>query len=121
VRSLLADDVRLDLVSQRKASGRRDVGIYFSNYERSTGWHLVPAWFDGIEVLAVCPMRQASHPRYFIELTWAVSAACVDPGLPLRLLHRARRRDFSSRARHEHRASVSAADCCAHRSAWVPS
>ena len=71
VRSLLADDVRLDLVSQRKASGRRDVGIYFSNYERSTGWHLVPAWFDGIEVLAVMPDAASVNPRYFIELTWA--------------------------------------------------
>jgi RNA polymerase sigma-70 factor (ECF subfamily) len=84
VRSLLADDVRLDLVSQRKASGRRDVGIYFSNYERSTGWHLVPAWFDGIEVLAVMPDAASDTPRYFIELTWAGERRVVDPGLPLR-------------------------------------
>ena len=70
VRSLLADDVRLDLVSQRKASGRRDVGVYFSNYERSTGWHLAPAWFDRSEVLAVLPDAASDTPRYFIELTW---------------------------------------------------
>ena len=62
VRSLLADDVRLDLVSQRKAAGRRDVGIYFSNYERIAGWQLAPAWFDGREVLAVLtePQRRAA-------------------------------------------------------------
>jgi RNA polymerase sigma-70 factor (ECF subfamily) len=71
VRSLLADDVRLDLVSQRKASGRRDVGVYFSNYERSTGWHLAPAWLDGREVLAVLADAGSETPRYFIELTWA--------------------------------------------------
>lgn len=70
VRALLADDVRLDLVSQRKASGRRDVGIYFSNYERSTGWHLAPAWFDGSEVLAVLADAASETPRYFIALTW---------------------------------------------------
>jgi len=71
VRAMLADDVRLDLVSQRKAAGRRDVGIYFSNYDRSTDWHLVPAWLDGREVLAVLTDPPASRPRYFIELAWA--------------------------------------------------
>ena len=70
VRAMLADDVRLDLVSQRKAAGRRDVGIYFSNYARSADWHLVPAWLDGREVLAVLTDPHASRPRYFIELAW---------------------------------------------------
>ena len=58
MRSLLADDVRLDLVSRRKAAGRRDVGNYLDNYQRSGGWHLVPAWFDGHEVLAVLQRRR---------------------------------------------------------------
>jgi RNA polymerase sigma-70 factor (ECF subfamily) len=71
VRSLLADDVRLDLVSQRKAAGRREVGIYFSNYDRSADWHVAPAWFDGREVLAVLADARSDTPRYFIELTWA--------------------------------------------------
>jgi RNA polymerase sigma factor (sigma-70 family) len=70
VRSLLADDVRLDLVSQRKAAGRRDVGVYFGNYERAAGWHLAPAWFDGREVLAVLADARSTTPRYFIELAW---------------------------------------------------
>ena len=70
VRALLADDVRLDLVSQRKAAGRRDVEVYFSNYERATGWHVAPARFDGREVLAVLPDRHSAAPRYFVELTW---------------------------------------------------
>jgi len=70
VRSLLADDVRLDLVSRRKAAGRRDVGSYLDNYQRSSGWHLVPGWFDGREVLAVLSDAAAVRPRYFIELAW---------------------------------------------------
>jgi RNA polymerase sigma-70 factor (ECF subfamily) len=70
VRSLLADDVRLDLVSQRKAAGRRDVGSYFSNYDRAADWHLAPAWLDGREVLAVLANAQATRARYFIELGW---------------------------------------------------
>jgi RNA polymerase sigma factor (sigma-70 family) len=70
VRSMLADDVRLDLVSQRKSAGRRDVGVYFTNYERATDSHLAPAWIDGREVLAVIPEANATMPRYFIELSW---------------------------------------------------
>jgi len=70
VRSMLADDVRLDLVSQRKAAGRREVGSYLTNYERAAGWHATPAWLDGREVLAVLPDASASRPRYFIELGW---------------------------------------------------
>jgi len=70
VRGLLADDVRLDLVSRRKAAGRREVGMYFSNYDRAADWHLVPAWFQGREVLAVLADPQASAPRYFVELSW---------------------------------------------------
>ena len=70
VRALLADDVRLDLVSRRKAAGRREVGVYFGNYERAPDWHLAPAWLDGREVLAVLPAAQAGRPSYFIELSW---------------------------------------------------
>ncbi len=71
VRALLADDVRLDLVSQRKAAGRRDVGSYFSNYDRMRDWRLHPAWLDGREVLAVCHPEHGGALRYFIELCWA--------------------------------------------------
>ena len=70
VRSLLADDVRLDLVSQRKAAGRREVGTYFTNYDRVSDWCLASAWLGGREVLAVLPEPSASLPRYHIELAW---------------------------------------------------
>ncbi len=70
VRALLADDVRLDLVSQRKAAGRRDVGQYFSNYERAADWRLVPVWLDGREALAVMGEAPGADPRYVIELRW---------------------------------------------------
>jgi RNA polymerase sigma-70 factor (ECF subfamily) len=70
IRSLLADDVKLDLVSRRKAAGRRQVGSYFGNYDRTPGWLLTPAWFDDREVLAVRTDSRALRPHYFIELTW---------------------------------------------------
>ena len=70
VRAMLADDVKLDLVSQRKAAGRREVETYFTNYHRADDWYLRPAWFGGREVLAVLPDSNGTVPRYFIELGW---------------------------------------------------
>ena len=74
VRAMLADDVRLDLVSRRKAAGRRAVGVYFANYERLHDWHLAPAWLEGRAVLAVVgapDALDARRPGYFIELQWS--------------------------------------------------
>lgn len=62
--------VRLDLVSRRKAAGRREVGVYFSNYDSAVDWHLRPAWLDGLEVLAVFRRPDDDQPEYFIELGW---------------------------------------------------
>jgi len=70
VRAMLADEVRLDLVSRRKAAGRRDVAIYFGNYAKLDDWRLVPGWLDGREVLAVFSEPGAARPGYFIELSW---------------------------------------------------
>jgi RNA polymerase sigma-70 factor (ECF subfamily) len=70
VRQLLADDVRLDLVSRRKAAGRREVASYFENYARASGWRVTPARYDGREVLAVHTGAQA-QPAYFIEIGWS--------------------------------------------------
>ena len=69
VRALLADDVRLDLVSRRKLAGRTEVAVYFTNYERMTGWHLVPGRLDGREVIAV-HQDSAPRPSHCIELHW---------------------------------------------------
>ena len=70
VRAMLADDVKLDLVTRWKAAGRRPVGtVYFTNYDASSDWHLVPGWLDGREVLAVFRDSREARPAYFIELS----------------------------------------------------
>ena len=68
VRAMLVDDVKLDLVSRWKATGRRQVSTYFTNYDSVTDWHLVPGWLDSREVLAVLREPRAARPAYFIEL-----------------------------------------------------
>src|SRR4051812_19035979 len=69
VRAMLAEDVRLDLVSRVQRSGRRDVSTYFTNYDRVDDWHLVPAWLGSVEVIAVYRAEGDPRPSYFVELT----------------------------------------------------
>ena len=69
VRAMLVDDVRLDLVSREKRAGFANVGHYFTNYSKTSDWHLVPAFLDGREVLAVFRDPAAVRPGYFIELS----------------------------------------------------
>lgn len=68
---MLAEDVRLDLVSRSRRSGRQEVSGYFGNYETLGGWYLVPAWLEGREVVAVFRSEQDPVPAYFIELRFS--------------------------------------------------
>lgn len=71
VRAMLSEDVRLDLISRSRRSGRHDVAVYFTNYARFDDWHLVPAWLEGREVLAVFRDPRDARPGYFVELEFA--------------------------------------------------
>ena len=68
VRALLADDVKLDLVSRMQRSGRHHVSSYFTNYDGISGWHLLPARLDGREVIAVLRAPDDARPGYFMEV-----------------------------------------------------
>ena len=74
VRTLLAEDVELDLVNRAQRSGRRAVGAYFTNYDKVRDWQLVPAWLDGREVIAFFHDPSDAKPGYFIELTFEGAA-----------------------------------------------
>jgi RNA polymerase sigma factor (sigma-70 family) len=67
VRSLLVDDVKLDLVSMYHRSGRSEVGNYFGNYARISGWHLRVAWLHSEPVVAVT-LADDTQPKYLIAL-----------------------------------------------------
>ena len=71
VRAMLVDDVKLDLVSREKRSGRQNVSHYFTNYDKIPDWRLAPGWLDGREVLAVFRNPGDTRPGYFIELDLA--------------------------------------------------
>jgi RNA polymerase sigma-70 factor (ECF subfamily) len=67
VRALLADEVRLDLVSRSQRSGRREVSCYVTQYAKSDDWRFAPAWIGGKEVIAGF-RKGAEKPSYVVEL-----------------------------------------------------
>jgi RNA polymerase sigma-70 factor (ECF subfamily) len=68
VRAMLADEVRLDVVSVVRRQGRERVNSYFTNYASLSDWRLARAWLDGHEVLAVFRPSSSTSPAYFIEV-----------------------------------------------------
>ncbi len=75
LRDLLADDARLELVGRYSSRGRSEVGTYYSNYERLTGWRVETGTVDGRAALlgfesAIDNAASASRPVFFILLQW---------------------------------------------------
>jgi len=68
VRAMLVDEVKLELVSRLKCSGRIQASNYFTNYDSITDWTLVPGWLADREILAVYSPPDDARPSYFMEL-----------------------------------------------------
>jgi RNA polymerase sigma factor (sigma-70 family) len=69
IRAMLIDDVRLEVVDAAIRRGRKEVGVYFHNYDGRASWYMVPARLDGREGLAVLTSAQSVQATNFIELT----------------------------------------------------
>jgi RNA polymerase sigma-70 factor (ECF subfamily) len=69
VRAMLIDDVRLEVLEAIRRRGRKEVGIYFSNYANRADWYMVPARLEGREGLAVYRSPSNGQIVNFIELT----------------------------------------------------
>jgi RNA polymerase sigma-70 factor (ECF subfamily) len=71
IRVMLAEDVRLDLVSHLKLEGKSGVARYFHRYAEATHWLASPGLVEGRPALL---MRDADDPehsiRYFVVLAW---------------------------------------------------
>ena len=72
IRAMIADDVRLDLVSRTQMQGKAEVSRYFGNYAKVSDWHLVPGLVEGHPAILVFdPNEPDSKPKYFMLLGWA--------------------------------------------------
>jgi RNA polymerase sigma-70 factor (ECF subfamily) len=69
LRAMLADDARLDLVSQAKREGRA-VGEYYGRYDKVTDLRLALGTVDGEDAILVHEPAASPRPKYFILLTW---------------------------------------------------
>jgi RNA polymerase sigma-70 factor, ECF subfamily len=71
LRSLLAADVRLDLVSRQQLQGPA-VGNYFARYGERQGWKAWPGVVEGRPaVLMQQNERSDAQPDYFVLLAWS--------------------------------------------------
>jgi RNA polymerase sigma-70 factor (ECF subfamily) len=72
IRAMIADDVRLDLVSRTQMRGKVEVASYFGNYAKVSDWRLVPGLVEGRPAILVFdPNGPDAGPRYFVLLEWA--------------------------------------------------
>ncbi len=72
IRAMIADDVRLDLVSKTRITGKAEVSRYFGNYSRVSDWHLAPGLVEGRPAILVFdPNEPGSKPKYFVLLGWS--------------------------------------------------
>jgi RNA polymerase sigma-70 factor, ECF subfamily len=70
LRSMLAADVKLDLVNRLQLEGAA-VGQYFARYAQTHGWHARPAVVEGRPGLLIQQVDQAQDARdYFVVLGW---------------------------------------------------
>jgi RNA polymerase sigma-70 factor, ECF subfamily len=71
VRDMLAEDVRLELVSRTRMRGR-EVRSYFGNYGSVDDWRFVPGQIEGRPAILVYDPNEPrlARPTYFVLLEW---------------------------------------------------
>src|SRR5262249_24519699 len=72
LRTMLADEVQLDLVGRVKKVGAAEVSNrYFYNYSLVDDWRQVVGRIEGRPAILVYDTSEpSSQPAYFIRLTW---------------------------------------------------
>jgi RNA polymerase sigma-70 factor, ECF subfamily len=72
IRAMIADDVRLELVSRTRMHGKTEVSRYFGNYDKVEDWYLVPGLVEGRPAILVFdPGEQGGRAKYFMLLDWS--------------------------------------------------
>jgi RNA polymerase sigma-70 factor, ECF subfamily len=72
IRAMIADDVRLELVSKTRMNGKAEVSRYFGNYAKVKDWRLVPGLVEGRPAILVFdPNELGGQAKYFMLLNWS--------------------------------------------------
>jgi RNA polymerase sigma-70 factor (ECF subfamily) len=71
IRDMLAEDVRLDLVTRLQATGRENVGEYFHHYGLVHHWRFAAGLADGRPAMLVFDLSHPSdQPAFFVLVAW---------------------------------------------------
>jgi RNA polymerase sigma-70 factor (ECF subfamily) len=71
VRAMLADEVRLDLISRAQFRGVAEVGVYFEKYEQVGDWRLALGVVEDRPAILVYDPRDTSpQPAFFMLIEW---------------------------------------------------
>ncbi|HEV7320872.1 MAG TPA: sigma-70 family RNA polymerase sigma factor [Ensifer sp.] len=71
IRSMLAEDVRLDLVNRLKLEGREDIRRYFARYAEETRWRYELGAIEGRPAMLVFDgAGRMEEPAHFVLLDW---------------------------------------------------
>lgn len=71
VRAMLAEDVKLELVTKLRRKGKSDVGDYFGAYAAARQWAFAPALVEGRAAMLVFDRNVSlAVPAYFVALTF---------------------------------------------------
>jgi len=72
VRSMLAEEVRLEIVNRLRLDGKQSVAPYFGNYASRPHWRFVAGFVDLRPAVLVCDADDPEpRVKYFVLLTWA--------------------------------------------------
>ncbi len=72
---MIADDVRLDLVSKTRMEGKAEVSRYFGNYDKVGDWRLVPGLVESRPAILVFAPTSPAQGR---------NISCCCNGPPIR-------------------------------------
>jgi len=70
VRSMLAEDVRLDLLERIQRRGADNVGRYFTGYETREDWRLTLGYVDRQPAILVSDVTEPDEFKYVMHLEW---------------------------------------------------
>ncbi len=72
IRAMLADDVKLDLVSRLQWQGRDRIGSYFTRYAEETKWRFTLGAIEGRPAMLVFDGTGAmERPAHFVLIGWS--------------------------------------------------
>jgi RNA polymerase sigma-70 factor (ECF subfamily) len=78
IRTMLADDVKLELVNRLKLEGREKIGAYFTRYAEVAKWRFALGAVEGKPAMLVFDSTGSmERPAHFVLIDWESNRICA--------------------------------------------